>query len=615
MRKLLFIAVLTGVLPAARGAEPKWIRMPSSDFEIYSSAGEGDTRRALQYLERVRSFFEQALGGGAGQKREPVRVIVFGSKKEYEQYRPNDFAAAYYTRIAGRDYIVLGSVNDEVFPIAVHEYVHLVTQNAGMKFPPWFNEGIAELFSTMKPTGDKVLVGAPVVGRALALSREKWVPLSVIVAATHDSPYYNEKSKAGSLYDEGWLLTHMLELDPQYSPKFGQFLKEMENGTPSQKVIEGVWGKPLEAVEKDLHAYLQVFLRGGTTMASVFPVKLQGGEKVAAEPAVMFDVKLTLLDLSNRRGKEADAKVEFQDLIKEDPKRPEPYVALGYLAARDGEQEQAIESFGKAVELGSRNPQMLWDFGRMAARVKPQQAMGALQTLLADQPNRFEVRLALAQIQMNSKLAKEAIETLAPVKKVTPEDAPRFFQILAFAHMQNGEREAARSNAQRWLDNTKDTDERLNANRMLRYLDQQDAPAAVSAASPPPLPRLDKLDGGDAGDSTPKLVRAQPLSPERAPARLELPSVSGTLVELDCKGPLPKFVLQAEGGRVSLLMDDPKSVLISGLSEGTIDLNCGPLKQVAVWIQYDPPTVAAPGLKGIVRAIHYEPEPGKLKAR
>ena len=612
MRKLLLIAVLGGVLPAVRGGEPKWIHMPSADFEIFSSAGEGDTRRALQYLERVRSFFEQSLGGGVRQKREPVRVIVFGSKKEYDQYRPNEFAAAYYTQIAGRDYIVLGSVNDEVFPIAVHEYVHLVTQNVGMKFPPWLNEGVAEVFSTMKPTGDKVLVGTPVLGRVQALSREKWVPLSVILSATHDSPYYNEKNKAGSLYDEGWALTHMLELNAQYSPNFSKFLDEINRGTASQKAIEDIWGKPLEAVEKDLQAYL----RSGTYNARLFSVKLQTGEKIAAEPAVMFDVKLTLLDLSNRRGKEADAKARLQDLVKDDPKRPEPYVGLGYLAAQAGQQDEAIEAFSKAVELGSRNEQMLWDFGRMASRAKPAQAMEALQTLMADQPNRFEVRMTLAQIQMNGKLAKEAMETLAPVKKVTPEDAPRFFQILAFAHLQNGEREAARTNAQRWLDNTQDSDEKVNANRMIRYLDEQDAaaarPARAAPSAPAPLPRL---DAGEAGDASPKLARTAPpgFTPEPAPARLQLPSVAGTLVELDCKGPLPKFVLQAEGGRISFVMDDPKRVLISGLAENTIDLNCGPQKQVAVWIQYDPPT--APGVKGIVRAIHYEPEPGKLKAR
>lgn len=609
MRKLLYFAALATALSAS---EPKWIRMPSADFEIYSSAGEGDTRRALQYFERVRSFFEQSLGGSVRQKREPVRVIVFGSKKEYEQYRLNDFVAAYYTQIASRDYIVLGSVNDEVFPIAVHEYVHLVTQNAGMKLPVWLNEGVAEIFSTLKPTGDKVIIGAPIVGRMQQMSREKWVPLADIIAADRDSPYYNERNKAGSLYNEGWALADMLELSPQYGPGFGKFLDEIQKGTPSQKAIEGVWGKPLEAVEKDLQAYL----RGDRFIAKVFPVKLQNGEKVAAEPAVMFDVKLALLDLSNRHGKESEAKAQLRDLIGEDPKRPEPYVALGYLAARAGEEAEAVESFGKAVELGSRNPQLLWDFGRMAARAKPTQAMGALQTLLADQPARMEVRLALAQIQMSNKLAKEAIDTLSPIKKVTPADAPRFFQILAFAHLETGDRPSARANAQRWLDNTQDTDEKTNANRMIRYLDDQQAaaarPATASAASPPPLPRF---SSGDEGDSLPKLVRTQPSTPEQAPARLELPSVSGTLVELDCKGPQPKFVLQAESGRISFVMDDPKKVLISGLPENTIDMNCGPQKQVAVWIQYDPPTAAAAGVKGIVRAIHYEPEPGKLKGR
>jgi hypothetical protein len=295
---------------------------------------------------------------------------------------------------------------------------------------------------------------------------------------------------------------------------------------------------------------------------------------------------------------------------------------LGYLALRDKEQEEAAESFAKALELGSRNPQMLWDFGRMGARAKPQEAMAALQTLMADQPARLEVRLMLAQEQMTSKLAKEAIETLAPVKKVPAEDAHRLFQILAFARLQNGEREAARANARRWLDNTKDEDEKLNAQKLLKYLDDQDAAAArrAAASTARAVAETQPPKDADAGNPTLQRARAQAptpdgFTPEQAPARLDLPSVSGTLVELDCKGRQPRFVLQTAAGRVALLMDDPKSVLISGLSEGTVDLNCGPLKQVAVWIQYAPPTAAAVGVKGIVRAIHYEPEPGKLKAR
>lgn len=605
MRKLLNFAVLTLFLAAARGAEPKWIHVPAADFEIYSSAGDGDTRRVLQSFERARGFFEQATGS-TGKRTEPVHVIVFGSKKEYELYRPNDFATAFYTQVAGRDYIVLGSANDEVFPVAVHEYVHLVAQNAGMKLPPWLNEGIAELFSTLEAQGDKVLVGRLIPGRMQALLRENWVPLAAIVSANRDSPYYNEKNKAGSLYNEGWALTHMLELNQAYGPRFPALLDEIQKGTPSQQALEKIYGKTLEAFDKDLQEYL----RSRMFVGKLFSVKLEKGEKVAAEPAPLFDVKLALVDLSNRHTNEVEARKRLEELMHDDPKRPEPYVLLGYRAARSGQQEEALNSFQKAVDLGSRNAEMLWDYGRMAARPDPSQAMLALSLLLADQPNRMDVRLTLAQIQMNSKRPVQAIVTLGSVKAVTPADAPRLFQILAYANMETGNRAAAHTNAQRWLDNTKDAGEKADAARLLRYLDAQDAaatrrggPATVSPQSLPP-------SGDGDGDSRPTLARAVPppsFTADRAPVNLALPSISGTLLDLDCEGSSPKFVLQTDSGRVSFIMDDPKDVQITGLPDTMIDMQCGPQKPTAVRIQYVPPSAPSPGVMGIARAIHYEP--------
>ena len=89
----------------------------------------------------------------------PVYVVVFGSEKEYAPYRFNEFATAYYFGGADRDYIVMGRTGEQAAQIAVHEYVHLVARHAGLKFPPWLNEGIAELYSTIRMQGDKVLVG------------------------------------------------------------------------------------------------------------------------------------------------------------------------------------------------------------------------------------------------------------------------------------------------------------------------------------------------------------------------------------------------------------------------------------------------------------------------
>ena len=57
-------------------------------------------------------------------------------------------------------------------------------------------------------------------------------------------------------------------------------------------------------------------------------------------------------------------------------------------------------------------------------------------------------------------------------------------------------------------------------------------------------------------------------------------------------------------------MDDPKGVQITGLTDTTIDMKCGPQKQAAVRIQYALPTAPLPGVMGIARAIHYEPEAG-----
>src|SRR5579872_74601 len=87
------------------GADQRWVHISSTDFEIFSSAGEGNTREILQHFERVRSFFEQAMGASPA-KLDPVRIIMFGSKKEFDPYRLNDAAVAYYTQVGGRDYIV-----------------------------------------------------------------------------------------------------------------------------------------------------------------------------------------------------------------------------------------------------------------------------------------------------------------------------------------------------------------------------------------------------------------------------------------------------------------------------------------------------------------------------
>src|SRR5512146_250831 len=194
---------------AAGAAEPRWIRMVSPHFEIYSSAGAASARETLRDFEQVRSFFIQ-VAGHAPANPVPIRIVAFHTAKEYDTVRINEFAQAFYQSTAEKDFIVIGPAAAGTTATAIHEYVHLVVRHSNLRLPPWLNEGVAELYSTIKPTGDKILVGSLIPGRQAALAREEWVPLATIVDADQKSPYYNEKNKAGSLYNEGWALTHML---------------------------------------------------------------------------------------------------------------------------------------------------------------------------------------------------------------------------------------------------------------------------------------------------------------------------------------------------------------------------------------------------------------------
>jgi len=565
--------------------------MQSPNFDAYSSAGERDTRDALRDFERVRDFFLQ-INQREPPKPVPVYVVVFGSEKEYVPYRLNEFAAAYYFGSADRDYIVMGRTGEQAAQIAVHEYVHLVARHAGLKFPPWLNEGIAELYSNLRIQGDKVLVGDLIPGRIQALYSDKWVPLSVILSAGPNSPYYNEKNKAGSLYNEGWALVHMLQLSPEYVAKFSDFLGTVNSGVDSATALERVYGKPLAAFENELQGYI----RGNRFYVRPFSVKLASTrENFAATPAPSFDVKLALADLTNRPGKEADTRKALEDLTREDPRRAEPWAGLGYLAWRSGDTGEAVEAFGKAYGLGDRSSKFLWDFGRLAERERPEDAISAFMDLHKLEPDRLDVRMELAYLYQNARQPGAELSILADVTSITPEDAPRFFTLLANAQIQLGDRDGARVTVAKLAANAKTPTERSRVEQMQRFLDQPDASAPVVARNAPE---------GRTPDAAPLLVRPAPAAQSGAvppPA----PEVEGSFVEFICLEKSFKVVVDTGKGKKGFLIPDPNQVVIVGRAGGKVDLNCGPQKPVHVKLEYAPNTTGADA-DGVLKILYFE---------
>ena len=204
----------------------------------------------------------------------------------------------------------------------------------------------------------------------------------------------------------------MLQLSPEYVSKYSEFLSAVQSGLDSAAALEKVYGKTVSAIEKDLQDYI----RGFQFYGRLFPVKLANAkENFPATPAPMFDVKLALADLTNRPGKEAETRKTLEDLAREDPKRPEPWAGLGYLAWRRNQIAEAVEAFGKAYELGDHSPKLLWDFGRLAERERPDDAINALTDLVKQEPERLDVRMELAALNLNARRPGGALSILADV--------------------------------------------------------------------------------------------------------------------------------------------------------------------------------------------------------
>ncbi len=579
-------------------ADPKWIRMKSEHFEMYSSAGERATRDTLKSFEQVRAFFQQSIPM-KDTRPIPVRLVAFNSEKEYAPYKPNEVAIAYYSPGAERDTIVMSHTGVEAHQVAVHEYTHLVMEHAGLSLPPWMNEGLAEIFSTLRPTGNKVMIGEIIAGRRYEMLNTKWTPLSTILTVDHNSPYYNEKNKAGSLYNEGWALTHMLMLDERYSAKFDDVLRTMMKGTSSDDALATVYGIPVLAIDQDL----QTYIRGQRFYARVYPTKLEKvTEELPAEPAPDYDVRLVLTELSFRPGQEADARRKLEALIMEDPKRPEPYSQLGYLVWRQGKQLEAEQFFAKAFALGDRSRRMLWDYGRMAVNENPTEAIPALKELLAQEPGRVDVRIALASAQMRNRRPGEAVAMLAETKGLTAVDAPRFFLVAAYAYIDLQDPERARANLDQALKYVKEDRDKMEAERLKSYLDEL-TQAKVRNARGNPTPSSSLEAPRIAGDSVRSPLR-RALEEPKVQIFPGKPTAEGTFAALLCEDHA-KIVLKTSDGNKIFVIEDPLKIVVVGKDGGKTDLNCGEQKPVALRVEYEP-AQAATGVDGAVRILYFQ---------
>jgi len=565
----------------------------SAHFELYTTAGEGRARAVLRHFETVQGFFGKLLGGVEHSRK--VRIVVFSNDKEFALFRPNEVAAAFYWAGPDTDWIVMGSGNEESYPVAVHEYVHLLNHMDRADLPLWLDEGLAEVYSTLRPQGNKVLVGDLHAGRMRTIRMSKWAPLEQILTADHDSPLYNKKEHAGMLYSEAWLLTHMMMMEADWQPKFPEFVRAVANGVGSMEAIQKVFGRSPRTLDQELQGYM----RSDAFRAALFDYKLEKSrEAVETAPAPEYDWRLVVAELL--RDEEA-AMRQLDELRTQYPERPEAPAALGYRLWRKGKGEEARKHFAEAVGRGSRNPKLLWDFARMGAGESADSSITALNRLLELEPDDVDARILLARLHLRANRTAEASEALKPVKKVKSAQAVELFETYAYIAIREGNKEQAREVLQKVIDLQVKDDLKQNARKLLQNLDRTGQTVSSTRACAPGQVQRPTLQRREEPCSLPP-QSAQPLA---QPDPGEMARVEGRFRQVVCAGGKAWVVVEAGGKKLTFLVDAPTMVQVKGRGIGTLDLSCGPQRGETVVVGYVEKDKEKHDVDGFVRLMEW----------
>src|SRR3989442_3735826 len=109
-------------------------------------------RKVAKRLEQFRQVSGLLFPAIPMKSAVPTTVIVFKSDGSYKPFKVNPNVAGYFQPGEDVNYITLTSEkssDDQPFRTIFHEYVHLLVENTmGGAVPLWFNEGLAEYYST-----------------------------------------------------------------------------------------------------------------------------------------------------------------------------------------------------------------------------------------------------------------------------------------------------------------------------------------------------------------------------------------------------------------------------------------------------------------------------------
>lgn len=352
------LALLVTCLAQQSTRADTWTSVRSKNFTLAGNASEKDIRLVANRLEQFRTVFGSLFPTIPLNSLVPTTVIVFKNDNAFKPYKVKQDEAGYFQPGEDVNYIALTgerSPGDQPFRVIFHEYTHLLVNNAmGVTVPLWFNEGLAEYYSTFDIREDRrIILGDLIDNHVLFLRENKFLPLRTLFAVDYKSPYYNESNKMNIFYAESWMFMHyLLQAGGQkHRPELARFVDRLRAGVGIDDAFQQAFQSSVEAVEKDFKAYIQAskFMATGIT----FEHKLDYSSEMQVAPLSEADAHAYLGDLLWHSSRMPEAEAELQQALALDAESSLAHTAFGMMRIRQGRPGEARPHLEKALKGNS----------------------------------------------------------------------------------------------------------------------------------------------------------------------------------------------------------------------------------------------------------------------
>ncbi len=371
------------------GAAPQWRVLETPRFTVVSQISERETRA---WAEEFNQFIESLKGVLTVDDRFLPRltVVFFAKEKDFGAYRPigengkvQDWIAGYFSR--QETWSVIGMADrmedESMRRIIFHEGVHWFVSADQRRYPMWFNEGLAEVFSTFSLRNGKVEWGDAIDSRVGSLHRQKLLPFNQLLYVKQTDKLFNESDRTGLFYSESWLFVHYLLFGQRKEERgsLNEFLTAFYSGQSTEEAFQKIFGMDFAAMEAALDAYLS----GGKYRVFLRPAGATAKVTAPFEPAPPALVQVALAKLAYGTNHLDMAKKHAEEAVRLDPNYAQGYMMLAWVLRNGDSADGFFEAAQKAVRLGAQDADAFWLLAM--ARSKKARALGGVPSAEARQ--------------------------------------------------------------------------------------------------------------------------------------------------------------------------------------------------------------------------------------